>query len=121
MQAWMMNTRRPQFQDVRVRQALSYAFDFEWANKNLMFDAYARTQSCFQNSDMMAHGKPSSEEVALLEPFRGKVRDAVFGEAWVPPVSDGSGQDRRLLRRSTELLNAAGWTVKDGKRVNAKG
>ena len=59
MQAWMINTRRPQFQDVRVRQALSYAFDFEWANKNLMFDSYARTQSCFQNSDMMAKGKPS--------------------------------------------------------------
>jgi len=59
MQAWMINTRRPLFQDVRVRQALSFAFDFEWANKNLMFDAYARTQSCFQNSEMMAKGKPS--------------------------------------------------------------
>jgi microcin C transport system substrate-binding protein len=120
-QGWMINTRRERFQDLRVREALAYAFDFEWANKNLMFDAYARTQSCFQNSDMMAQGKPSADELKLLEPFRGKVPDAVFGEAWVPPVSDGSGQDRRLLRRSTELLNAAGWTVKDGKRVNAKG
>jgi microcin C transport system substrate-binding protein len=120
-QGWMINTRRDRFQDVRVREALAYAFDFEWVNKNVMFDCYARTQSCFQNSDMMAHGKPSPEELALLEPFKGKVSDAVFAEAWVPPVSDGSGQDRRLLRRSAELLNAAGWTIKDGKRVNAKG
>src|SRR3954453_18390935 len=121
MQAWMLNTRRPQFQDVRVRQALSFAFDFEWANKNLMFDAYARTQSCFQNSEIMAKGKPSREELALLEPFKDKLPPEVFGEAWVSPVSDGSGQDRRQLRRSAELLNTAGWTVKEGKRVNAKG
>jgi microcin C transport system substrate-binding protein len=121
MQAWMINTRRPLFQDVRVRQALSFAFDFEWANKNLMFDAYARTQSCFQNSDMMAKGKPSREELALLEPYKDKLPADVFGEAWSSPVSDGSGQDRRQLRRSGELLNTAGWTVKDGKRVNAKG
>jgi microcin C transport system substrate-binding protein len=121
MQAWMMNTRRPQFQDVRLREAFSYAFDFEWANKNLMFDSYARTQSCFQSSDMMATGKPSPEELVLLEPYKGKLRAEVFGEAWKSPVSDGSGQDRRQLRRSAELLNTAGWTVKEGKRVNAKG
>jgi microcin C transport system substrate-binding protein len=121
MQAWMINTRRPLFKDVRVRQALSYAFDFEWANKNLMFDAYARTQSCFQNSEMMAKGKPSREELALLEPYKDKLPADVFGEAWNSPVSDGSGQDRRQLRRSGELLNTAGWTVKDGKRVNANG
>ena len=121
MQAWMINTRREKFQDVRVREAFGNAFDFEWANKNLMFDAYARTHSCFQNSDMMAKGKPSPEEVALLEPFRDKLPKDVFGEAWNPPVSDSSGQDRRQLRKAQELLNAAGWIVKDGKRVNAKG
>ena len=121
MQAWMINTRREKFQDVRVREAFAYAFDFEWANKNLMFDTYARTHSCFQNSDMMAKGKPSKEELALLEPHKGKLPQEVFGEVWNPPVSDGSGQDRRLLRRSAELLNAAGWTIKEGKRVNAKG
>ena len=86
-----------------------------------MFASYARTQSCFQNSAMMAEAKPSVAELALLEPFRDKLPAAVFGEAWTPPVSDGSGQDRRLLRRAAELLNGAGWTVKDGKRVNAKG
>ena len=120
-QGWMINTRRDKFKDPRVREALAYAFDYEWANKNLMFGSYARTQSFFQNSDMMAKGKPSPEEIKLLEPYRGKVPDEVFGEAWLPPESDGSGQDRRLLRRAAELLNAAGWAVKDGKRANDKG
>ena len=95
----MINTRREKFQDVRLREAFAYAFDFEWANKNLMFDTYARTHSCFQNSEMMAKGKPSPEELALLEPHKDKLRPEVFGEAWNSPVSDGSGQDRRLLRR----------------------
>jgi microcin C transport system substrate-binding protein len=117
----MINTRRDRFQDVRVREALALAFDFEWVNKNVMFDSYSRTHSYFQNSDMMAKDKPSPEELKLLEPFKGKMPDAVFVEAWVPPVTDGSGQDRRLLRRSGELLNAAGWTIKDGKRANSKG
>ena len=78
----MINTRREKFQDIGVREAFAYAFDFEWANKNLMFDAYARTHSCFQNSDMMAKGKPSPEELALLEPYKAKLRPEVFGEAW---------------------------------------
>ena len=120
-QGWMINTRREKFQDRRVREAFAHAFDFEWVNKNLMFGSYVRTQSCFQNSDMMAKGKPSPQEIALLEPFKGKVPDEVFGEVWLAPESDGSGQDRRLLRKASELLNAAGWAVKDGKRINAKG
>jgi microcin C transport system substrate-binding protein len=120
-QGWMINTRLDKFKDVKLREALAYAFDFEWANKNLMFGSYARTQSFFQNSDMMAKGKPSPEEMALLSPYKGKVPDDVFSEVWVPPVSDGSGQDRKMLRKSGELLNSAGWTIKDGKRANAKG
>ncbi len=120
-QGWMINTRHEKFRDPRVREALALAFDFEWTNKNIMFGSYDRTHSYFQNSDMMAKGKPSPEELALLEPFRGKVPEEVFGEPWVPPVSDGSGQDRKLLRRAGELLTAAGWSVKDGKRINAKG
>jgi microcin C transport system substrate-binding protein len=120
-QGWFLNTRRDKFKDARVREAMIDAFDFEWTNKNIMYGSYERTQSVFQNSDMMAQGKPSPEELALLEPFRGKVSDEVFGDAFVPPVSDGSGQDRALLRKAGELLRAAGWTVKDGKRVNAGG
>ncbi|HET9903358.1 MAG TPA: extracellular solute-binding protein [Xanthobacteraceae bacterium] len=120
-QGWFINTRREKFKDPRVREALIDAFDFEWTNKNIMYGSYERTHSVFQNSDMMAKGRPGPEELALLEPFRGRVPDDVFGEPFVPPVSDGSGQDRRLLRRASQLLREAGWTIKDGRRVNEKG
>ena len=107
-QGWFINTRRAKFKDPKLREALVYAFDFEWTNKNIMYGSYDRTHSVFQNSDMMAQGKPGPEELALLEPFRGKVPDEVFGEPFVPPVSDGSGQDRALLRRAGQLLQEAG-------------
>src|SRR5262245_33480136 len=115
-QGWFINTRRERFKDRRVREALIDAFDFEWTNKNIMYGSYDRTHSVFQNSPMMAKGKPDAAELALLEPFRGKVPDEVFGEAYVPPVSDFSGQDRKLLRRAAQLLNDAGCALKDGKR-----
>jgi microcin C transport system substrate-binding protein len=115
-QAWLFNTRRDKFGDPRVREAIGCAFDFEWTNKTVMYGAYARTVSPFQNSDMVATGSPSPEELKLLEPFRGQVPDEVFGEPFVPPVSDGSGQDRALLRKAVQLLNDAGYVVKDGKR-----
>ena len=120
-QGWFINTRRGKFRDPRLREALILAFDFEWTNRNIMYGSYARTHSVFQNSDMMAEGKPSEDELKLLEPFRGKVPDEVFGEPFVPPVTDGSGSDRKLLRRASELLREAGWTVKGGQRVNARG
>jgi microcin C transport system substrate-binding protein len=91
-QGWFINTRREKFKDPRLREALIYAFDFEWTNKNIMYGAYRRTVSVFQNSDMMAVGMPSPEELALLEPFRGQVSDEVFGEPFMPPVSGGSGR-----------------------------
>src|SRR5271169_2554289 len=99
-QGWFINTRRPQFSNPRVREALNNAFDFEWTNKNVMYGAYERTISVFQNSEMMALGLPSAEEIALLEPFRAHLPDEVFGEPYMPPVSDGSGQDRTLLRKA---------------------
>jgi microcin C transport system substrate-binding protein len=86
-----------------------------------MYGAYKRTYSVFQNSDMTAEGKPGPQELALLEPFRGKVPDEVFGEPYMPPVSDGSGQDRTLLRKASQLLQQAGYPVKNGKRVDPKG
>ncbi|MDR3465715.1 MAG: extracellular solute-binding protein [Xanthobacteraceae bacterium] len=116
-QGWFINTRRAQFKDPRVREALIDAFDFEWTNKTIMYGAYKRTVSPFQNSDMVAQGAPSAEELALLEPFRGNVPDEVFGEPFVPPVSDGTGQDRALLRHASQLLADAGYPVKDGKRL----
>jgi microcin C transport system substrate-binding protein len=120
-QGWFINTRRPQFKDARLREALIDAFDFEWTNKNIMYGSYDRTVSVFQNSPLMASGKPDAAELTLLEPFRGKVPDEVFGEPYVPPVTDGSGQDRRWLRRGAQLLEAAGIGLKDGKRVLANG
>jgi len=120
-QGWFMNTRRAQFKNPQLREALIYAFDFEWSNKNIMYGAYARTHSMFQNSDLMATGKPGPDELALLEPFRGKVPDEVFGEPFVPPVSDGSGNDRNMLRKASQLLRDAGYAIKDGKRVAPNG
>jgi len=120
-QGWFMNTRREKFSDKRVREALALAMDFPWMNKNLMYGSYDRTYSYFQNSDMAAQGKPSAEELALMEPFRGKVDEAVFGEAYMPPEADGSGQDRNLLRKASALLREAGYEIKNGKRTSPKG
>jgi microcin C transport system substrate-binding protein len=107
-QGWYFNTRRDQFKDRRVREAIGLVFDFEWTNQNIMFGSYKRTTSFFENTDMKAVGKPGPEELALLEPFRGKVPDEVFGEPYRPPISDGSGSDRSLLRRADQLLREAG-------------
>jgi len=120
-QGWFLNTRRDRFKDPRVREALGNAFDFEWTNKTIMYGAYVRTHSPFQNSDLMASGPPSPEELELLEPFRGQVPDEVFGLPYVPPVSDGSGQDRALLRKAVQLLSDAGCAMKDGKRMTLQG
>ncbi len=120
-QGWFLNTRREALKDRRVREALGLAFDFEWSNKNLFFGSYRRTSSFFVNSDLEAVGKPSPEELALLEPWRGKIPDEVFGDAWVAPVSNGSGQDRALLKRASDLLAAAGWTRSGGKLVDKAG
>jgi microcin C transport system substrate-binding protein len=120
-QGWFINIRRDKFKDPRVREALIQAFDFEWTNKTIMYGAYARTHSPFQNSDLMASGAPSPEELKLLEPFRGQVPDEVFGAPYVPPITDGSGQDRALLRKASQLLLDAGLVIKDGKRMLPNG
>ena len=120
-QGWYFNLRRQKFADKRVREAFVNAFDFQWANANIMYGAYHRTRSVFENSDMMAVGPPGAAEIALLEPFRGKVPEDVFGEPFLPPVSDGSGQDRALLRKASALLQEAGYVIKQGKRVSSDG
>jgi microcin C transport system substrate-binding protein len=120
-QGWIFNTRRAKFGNPRLREALNYAFDFEWTNKTIMYGAYKRTHSVFQNSDMMAVGPPGPEELKLLEPWRGRVPEQVFGEPFVPPVSDGSGQDRALLRKAGQMLQDAGFPIRNGKRVQPNG
>lgn len=115
-QGWFLNTRREKFKDPRVRQALGFAFDFEWSNQSLFYGIYQRTQSYFENSDMKAEGLPSDAELALLEPYRDQLPKSVFGKPVVPPVSDGSGFDRKLLREASVLLKEAGYT-RDGSNL----
>jgi microcin C transport system substrate-binding protein len=115
------NLRRPLFADRRVREALTLSFDFEWLNHTLLHDGYVRTNSLFDNSPMQPTGVPAGDELALLEAWRGKVPDAVFGDVYAAPKSDGSGRNRTNLREAARLLEAAGWTIRDGVRVDAAG
>jgi len=115
MQAFVFNSRRAIFADPLVRQALNFAFDFEWSNKNLFYGQYARSTSFFSNSDMAATGLPSKGERELLEPL-GLPEDVYTKEISLP-VSDGSGNIRENLREAARLLRQAGWSVEGGKLV----
>lgn len=120
MQGFAFNMRRDLFKDPKVREALAYAFDFEWSNKNLFYGQYKRTRSYFENSELAATGLPSEAELKLLEPYRGQIPDEVFTKEYNPPKSDGSGNIRSNLRTGSKLLRDAGWVIKDGVRVNEK-
>ncbi|MGN6388206.1 MAG: extracellular solute-binding protein [Burkholderiaceae bacterium] len=121
MQGFVMNLRRSQFQDIRVRQALGLALDFEWMNRQLFYNQYKRIYSFFNNSDMAATGLPSSGELALLAPLRDKVDPRVFGPAPIPPRTDPPSSLRANLLAARELLRQAGWTYRDGALRNARG
>ncbi|MGQ0676122.1 MAG: extracellular solute-binding protein [Rhodospirillales bacterium] len=118
MQGWAFNLRRPIFQDRRVREALGYAFDFEWTNKTLAYDQYRRSRSYWNNSELESKGLPGPEELKLLEPWRGQIPDEVFTREYNPPKTDGTGNVRDNLRKAAALLKEAGWSVKAGKLVN---
>ncbi|MDW3204941.1 MAG: extracellular solute-binding protein [Alphaproteobacteria bacterium] len=121
MQAFVMNTRREIFQDVTVREAMTYLWDFEWVNKTIMFDAYTRTDSYYENSELEATGLPGEKELAVLEPLRDQVPDRVFTQDYEPPRTDGSGNSRETLKTALELLQQAGWTINsDRKLVHAE-
>jgi len=121
MQGFVMNLRRPQFQDIRVRQALGLALDFEWMNRQLFYGQYKRIYSFFNNSEMAATGVPSAGELKLLEPLRQQLDPAVFGSAPVPPSTDPPRSLRANLLQAKELLRQAGWEYRDGALRNAKG
>jgi microcin C transport system substrate-binding protein len=120
MQAWAYNTRRPVFQDRLVRQALAYAFDFEWTNKNLFYGAYTRTKSYFSNSELASRGLPGPDELKILEPFRGRVPADVFTKPYEPPNPNAPVDMRVSLRDALTLLREAGWVVKNEKLVNGR-
>jgi len=121
MQAFIMNLRRPLFQDARVRRALIEVFDFEWMNANLFYGSYTRTTSYFSNSELASSGLPQGREREILEQFRGRVPEQVFTEEYKLPVTDGSGNNREGLRRALGLLREAGWRVRDRRLVDAEG
>lgn len=119
-QAYYFNMRREKFSDQRVRQALSLAFDFEWINKTIFYSAYRRTASIFPNSELAARGIPEEAERALLTPFKSSLPADVFGPAYRPPMTDGSGNLRLSLRQAALLLKDAGWIIRDGRLTSAK-
>jgi microcin C transport system substrate-binding protein len=121
MQGFVFNTRRSLFQDPKVREALAYAFDFEWTNRTIMYGLYDRTESYFSNTELAAEGLPSEAELQLLEPFRDQLPEEVFTQVYQAPSTDGAGGIRQNLRTALGLLREAGWSVEGGKLVNAEG
>ncbi|MDB5897101.1 MAG: putative type oligopeptide transport system, periplasmic component [Ramlibacter sp.] len=120
-QSYILNLRNPKLQDIRVREALGLAMDYEWMNRQMFYGSYQRVQGLFGNTECKSTGTPSPEELALLEPLRSQVPAAVFGPAYQAPRTDGDNSLRNNLRRARELLRQAGWEVKDGVLRNAKG
>ncbi|VWD57775.1 peptide ABC transporter substrate-binding protein [Burkholderia lata] len=121
MQGFFMNLRRPLFRDVRVRQALDLAFDFEWLNRQLFYSAYTRMDSYFADTDLQATGTPGPGELKLLEPLRAQLDPAVFGPMVTQPNTNPPGSLRANLLKARALLAQAGWTYRDGALRNAKG
>ena len=120
MQGFAFNTRKEIFEDKRVREALSYAFDFEWTNKNLFYNAYKRTNSFFENSELASSGVPSGGELDLLNDYKELLPQKLFQEEYNPPKTDGSGFMRKELQEATKLLQDAGWELQEGKLINKK-
>lgn len=121
MQAFMLNNRKDKFADPRVRRALAMAFDFEWTNKNIFYNAYTRTHSFFSNSEMAATAPPTAAEIAILEPIRNQVPEEVFSQVYRAPETQGDGRIYSELRQAKRILQQAGWKFKDGRLINAKG
>ncbi|MES0024937.1 MULTISPECIES: extracellular solute-binding protein [unclassified Mesorhizobium] len=119
---FLFNTRLEKFSNPEVRRALGMLYDFEWANKNLFGGKYTRTMSYWQNSELSALGHPASDrEKALLAPYPGRVPADVMDGSWRPPMNDGTGQDRKVLKVAFDLLKSQGYTVKDGVLLDPKG
>ncbi len=118
MQGFAFNMRKPIFQNINVRKALTYAFDFEWSNRNLFYNAYTRTKSFFDNSDLSSQSFPTEEELVILEKYRGKIPDEVFTSIFSPPNTDDENGLRKNLRQARRLLKAEGWIIKNDVLTN---
>jgi microcin C transport system substrate-binding protein len=118
IQALTFNVQREPFNDIRVRRAINYFFDFEWINKNIFYDQYERIKSFFHNTVYAARELPSPEELAILEPIRDQIPPEVFARIFEPPVSDGTGFIRSGMRSALERFNEAGWELRNGRLVN---
>lgn len=121
MQAFIFNTRLAKFADRRVREAIGLSLDYEWVNKTIFYGAYTRNKSFFENTEFAATDLPTGKELELLKPYAKELPPALFSEPFANPVTDGSGNPRDNLLKASKLLEEAGWTVKDGKRINSKG
>lgn len=120
MQGFVFNTRKAIFSDPRVREALAYGFDFEWANKNLFFGQYTRTDSYFENSELASEGLPEGRELEILNQYRDQLSEDVFTEVYTPPTTEGQQGLRENLRTALQLLRSAGYVIKDGKMVHTE-
>lgn len=120
MPSFVFNIRKAKFQDPRVRKALGYCFDFEWSNRNLFYGQYTRSRSFYDNSELAAEGLPSPAELAILEPYRGRIPDEVFTTAFEVPQTDGSGNIRGNLREAINLLTDAGWNVENNRLIHSE-
>ena len=120
-QSYVLNTRRDKLKDIRVRQALGLALDFEWMNRQMFYNAYQRVNGLFGNTDCQASGMPSAQELALMAPWRQDIPQAAFGPMALAPRTDGDSSVRANLRQAQALLKAAGWEVRDGVLRNAQG
>lgn len=118
MQAFAMNLRRAPFDNIKFREALNYAFDYEWANRNLFYDSYTRTNSYFFNSELASSGLPEGRELDILTPYKKELPASVFNTPYKNPVTDGSGNNRANLRKAQQLMEEAGYKIVDGKLIN---
>ena len=121
MQGFAINARRDRFKDVRVRRALSLAYDFAWANDHLFYNQYVRCDSYFSNSELAATGLPKDDELTLLDNYRDQLPEEVFTREWLPPATEKKGELRKNLKQARDLLKQAGWSIKDGILKNDKG
>ena len=120
MQAFVFNIRKDIFKDKRVRKALTYAFDFEWTNKNLFYDAYKRTNSYFENSELASSGLPQEKELEFLNPYMDVLPKEIFINEYNPPKTNGSGFIREELQKATSLLQSSGWKLVNGELKNER-